>query len=381
LLFMDPIDVLFGLNQSGPDQKESPFSRLIRTGIATEELLIRAYEQLHQYGMPYVCCFTQLPFQLRVDDAVYTVPALTEGLSVDLFFNSDVLEMDGGGQWTRQSASHRKLRTVTFTQVLAFVPLRDTHGIRYYRRYAAAVLTGATDEFINPDLHRTHESRKRTPHMWDSKIAADLRNDFQHALGFFLHSYRMLANEYLPPLDWLYGYFCLFFPGCIAYGNPPVPIQASFVPAVHAASQSECIDQSRLTRALQMRVPHRSRFLDHLLAMQRIAREGEPELALIGAVMAIETHLSMFVEWRRPDHRPSIADALRQQPCSGLPEDLRLELVTLARTRNSLVHGDLPNRIGSRQPQRIGIAEALRSGVQLYRETYARNWRPLRNRD
>jgi hypothetical protein len=376
---MEPIEVLRDLNQAAPDQKESPFDRLIRTGIVTEELLIKAYGHLHKYGIPYVCCFAQLPFQLRVDDAVYAVPALTEGLSVNVLLNSDVLEMDGDGQWARHGASRRKMRTVTFTQVLAFVPLLDTHAIRYYRRYATAVSSGATDEFINPDLHRTHESRKRTPHMWDSKIAAELRSNIQHALGFFLHSYRMLAKEYLPPLDWLYGYCCLFFPGCIAYGNPPVPVQASFVPAVRVTTESEPIDQFRFARVLQMRVLHRSRFLDHLLAMQRIAGEGEPELALIGAVMAIETHLSMFVQWRRPDHRPSIADALRQQPCSGLPEDLKLELVTLARTRNSLVHGDLPNRIGSRQPPRLGIAEALRSGVQLYRETYARNWKPLRN--
>jgi hypothetical protein len=51
-------------------------------------------------------------------------------------------------------------------------------------------------------------------------------------------------------------------------------------------------------RLLESRIPHRSPFLDHLLAMQKLADEGEPELAVIGAAMAIETHLSTFVPWR-----------------------------------------------------------------------------------
>jgi hypothetical protein len=58
--------------------------------------------------------------------------------------------------------SPANVRTAEITQVLAFVALQDTHAIRYYRRYAEAVSSGQTQEFINPDLHRTHESRKRT---------------------------------------------------------------------------------------------------------------------------------------------------------------------------------------------------------------------------
>jgi hypothetical protein len=71
--------------------------RLVRLGFATKPLLIEARDQLAGYGIPFVCCFAQLPFALRVDKTVYSVPAAGEETGTDLYFAGDHLYLNGTG--------------------------------------------------------------------------------------------------------------------------------------------------------------------------------------------------------------------------------------------------------------------------------------------
>jgi hypothetical protein len=112
------------------------------------------------------------------------------------------------------------------------------------------------------------------------------------------------------------------------------------------------------------------RYQHQLLSMQRIAQNGEPELAVIGCVTAIEWFLNSLLvnkEARMLSITPCLSRPLKANLSSGLIESLR----DVANRRNSVVHGQPPERGKEATPSDRTISEIVGTGLALYREAQA----------
>jgi hypothetical protein len=108
--------------------------------------------------------------------------------------------------------------------------------------------------------------------------------------------------------------------------------------------------------------------------MQELSRSGEPEIAVIGAVTAIEWFLHTLVDhnaslpkWYKTDRRPSINRCL-ELPLKFAPsEELRSRLRAAADRRNEMTHESSPR---SKCPSDVPeiCTEVIRTGFALYKE-------------
>jgi hypothetical protein len=117
--------------------------------------------------------------------------------------------------------------------------------------------------------------------------------------------------------------------------------------------------------------------------MKSAATGGEPEVAVVGAVSAIEWFANRFVE---PPNHPfnkshSLRKALKMPPLNQLPEDLKNRLLATADLRNDLVHGKPPARdvVGKREGlEHVDVV--LRNGLDFIDRLTLGNLRPLMDR-
>lgn len=373
-------DDLRKMNMPGPGQVTSILDRLLEMGAATEHLLLDSLERLEEYGLPYVCCFAQLPFPLGLPGETLSIPGLASGVDVNLTLLRHTWCLDVYGRWSPKDNDQPSNRLVNIadlhtTQLIGYVRL-IAGDIHYYNRYINAIRTGAGDQFINPYNHRLYEGEKRTPSIWDTKVATRVRKHFFSAIRLLLHAYKMTSRSYVPNLDVIPGYFVMLLPGCVSYGDPPQPLPVTLVPTQNSP---RTVTADKINSVLALKIPHNSQYVDQLLAMVRLGQEGEPELALVGSVVAIESHLSQYVKWRDEKYRPSIRESIRKPPCSQLPEKLRQRLLLLADVRNDFVHGEPPERrLGDRRTRLEAIDEAVQIGFEVYRFSHQRRWQPLR---
>lgn len=369
---MSDFDSFCAMNPPGKNQLSSACDRLLAIGAASESLLLSAKRELERLGLPFVCCFSQLPFPLAVADELFTSAASTEDTWVDLRFLPMEWSLNQFGEWAPAEKTHGKpLRTIRATQVVGFIRLRD-YEVQYYKRYIESVSSGRYDDFINPHLHRLHQGIKKTAATWESQRSSALSAEFWHSIRNFLNSYSIIGRIWVPA-TLLAAQFYMFLPGRVAFSDSPIPLTASFLPPELFTNPSDSVKVDGLRRALELRLPLRSSYIEHLLAMVRLAQQGEPELALIGVAMAIETHLSSFVKWPAK-FRPSISKLVTMRPCEALPSELKTALLTLASTRNEIIHGELPKRIGNRVRSVISAEDAIQLGFDVYRESHERKW-------
>ena len=135
-----------------------------------------------------------------------------------------------------------------------------------------------------------------------------------------------------------------------------------------------------MEQALKFGVREIDGYLSQILAMHRLAKQGEPKLAIIGCVTAIELFLNSFVKWEE-NWSLSIKECLKKVPFTSLPDDLKRQLRTIADIRNAIVHGEPPSqrdetRASAEQDSLSKIAEVVQTGVNLYREINLRRFQP-----
>ena len=124
--------------------------------------------------------------------------------------------------------------------------------------------------------------------------------------------------------------------------------------------------------ALKISYQENDRFIHQMQAMKRLASSGEPELAIVGTVSAIEWFATRFVvpPKDRCKDSHSLRNALKLSPLSNLPDILKAELVSVADLRNSLVHGQPPER-GDNRYLSHNVASVLNAALELYRQLNA----------
>jgi hypothetical protein len=370
-------DEIQNMNAPSPGQRDSILSFILGVNAATPDVLCYAADQLEQYGVAYVCCFAQLPFPIFVEPGKYAVRADTENVIMEMEFQLAELTVSDRGQTqftpvTGQSAAG-DARGSWGTQVLGFIPLWGRRTL-YYKNYIACLHgNGLRNQVINPALQDGrgygYKGTVVTSQSFESELPKKMLDEFPIALRRFLINYSLLALEDVPLRPALYGYFVMAAPGRIVYKEPPIPITKGML-SVHPHRLP--LDRPKVLDALKISYRENDRFIHQLQAMKRVASAGEPELAIVGTVSAIEWFANRFVVPPKDRYKDShsLRNALKLPPLSNLPEVLKAELLRVADLRNSLVHGKPPDR-GDNRSLSHNVASVLNSAVELYRQLNA----------
>lgn len=382
-------DDILRRNPPEKGQRSSILSRLIQTRSATQELLCETSNDLEDRGQPFVCCFGQLPYPISVEPAPFVIRGSTRSVSLELEFRLFTTTVDSTGQLeinyiAGDEAKSAKIAGPLGTQVRAFVPVWGRRLV-YYDGYLDCLHNeGLEDRIIStsawdPDhAPAAYRGKVVTAHAFEPELASRIATELRYVLRKFLVAYSVVALEELPALNRVYGCFLLSAPGRVAYANPPEPVLAGLL---NRFSFPTAVDKARIDQALQFRLRNIDGYLHQMLAMHRLAKQGEPRLAVVGCVTAIEWFMNSFVK-REDNWSFSIKECLKKSPLSSLPEDLKRKLRSIADTRNDIVHGEPPPRRDQDQehsPEQDPmerIAEVVRIGLNLYREINLRRLQP-----
>jgi hypothetical protein len=358
---------------------------LLSSGCVTHEFLCEVAEELDGLPEPHVGCFGMLPFPLAVSsNDSFSVPTGRDGATATFRFEHFIATFDAGNR-IRYETYHPTLDfeingSGIGTQVICHITPWGRH-IRNYSHYLACVgdhgLEGRS--LISKSLW----GRKRAPtgvdgHAMDSSRYEDELNGaivlaFAYALSVFLDNYNVAAlYNFTCPMP-IPGVFTMPAPGRVSYRNPPIPPAASMF---QCWLIKEIADASTLRAALKFGRRQFDRYQHQLLAMQSLSRDGEPELAVIGSVTAIEWFLNTLVDqnaplpkWYDRNHRPSINRCLELPLNIVLSTELVGRLRVAADYRNKLAHGTSPSRSSvSDLPAEEMSTRVVRTGFALYKE-------------
>ena len=340
------------VNSPDHGQRDSILTFLLGVNAATPELLCGAADRLEELGPPYVCCFAQLPFPICVEAGEYAVKADTETVIMRLEFRLVEATIDDQGRSQlllepNGDCDNKTASSPLGTQVIGFIPLWGRRTL-YYKNYLACLKAdGLRDEVINPALQDGrgygYKGTVVTSHSFEAELPKKMLDEFPIALRRFISNYSVLALDDIPVPNFLYGYFVMTAPGRIAYGRPPVPLTRGLL-RTHTSILP--VERAKIVEALKTSIREIDRFILQLQAMKRVANSGEPELAIVGAVSALEWYANRFVEPPRDRYKTShpLRTALKMAPLSQLSEALKSKLLAAVDLRNTLVHGTPPPR-------------------------------------
>ena len=369
------LDEFHAVNPPDTRQTTSFLHHILNIAAATEASLNDAAERLERLSGPYVVAFAQLPFTVDAGDICYPVRGWREGVVVDLRFRRVTGAFKHNGTFRQLEPSEHLvsqpegLRPVSFTQVTGVVRLWNKRASLHKSYLSCLTPNGLRNEVIGrvegwidaPEAKMSLPARRYAPltaQAFQAEVANRVRTELLRATQSFIRAYSVATLEDLPSADLLYSYFIMIAPGRVACASPPIPIGAGLCdrPSERASSQPS---EARLRSLLDMSLPFENRFLRQLMAMHRLLKHGEAELALIGCVTAIEWFLNeTFAEVVRRTRSgaslsASVSACLRAGVLDFLPQAQREGLRTLSLTRNAIVHGPPPHRAGSTSILRI----------------------------
>ena len=287
------------LNPKDADQESSFLSHLYRSGAATPAGLCEGAEELERQEGPYVLAYGQLPFELDVPAGSFRVPGWREGVVVELRFFRAATRVDHLGALVRDDQSvddsHEPL-VGRFTQVTGLVRLW-TRRAKLHKSYVNCLTpTGLRNDVIGrvgdwmdaPEAKLALPARRYAPltaQAFQAEVARRVRTEFLRAIHLFVRAYGAANLEVTPGLNTLFGYFLQIAPGRVACASPPVPIMAGLA-AIHRASPVAGPTGETIRSMIGKPFREDDKVVRQLMAMHRLLNEDEPELALVGSVMA-----------------------------------------------------------------------------------------------
>lgn len=357
------------LNPAETNQKSSFLQHVIHIGAASEKLLCETAELLEQRGEPFVAAFTQLPFLIGCSDTFFTVPGYRKDICVDLAFTPICVTINLDGRLVHVLANEvgtSNSEVVWLTQVTAIVRLWHQRA-RLYQAYINCLSPlGFKNEIIGyvknwMDLSEAQMSFPKRRHapltakMFQAEVAHRIRTEINYALQTFLRAYSVANLEQIPAAKHLYSYFVMIAPGRLACAEPPIPI-ISGLSGIGKQVSVEAVCSERIYNVLAKRTHFEDRVLEQLMAMHRLLQQGEPELALIGCVTAIEWFLNerfpQLIRHSKSGYEisASISVCLKSGVLNFLKDQEKAHLETLSQARNSIVHGAPPKRMLTDMP-------------------------------
>jgi hypothetical protein len=370
------------INPPGKGQRASILSHLIKIGAAWSSLLCETSNDLEELGSPWVCCFAQIPYPITVESGKYVLRGQSANAVIHLDFRLFAIEIDQTFQIRVSEikptdiSSYRDATVVT--QVRGFIQLWGRR-VLYYDNYLSCLdSNGLKDQIINPRKSEwvvtsgLYKGKTMTSSVFEGEVSDRLRPELLFAIKRFLPNYSIVSLHEMPPVHNALNYFLMSAPGRVAYGESPIPLLPAILRTV-PPNQLRPISKHQIDRALQFSLREIDKYLHLLLAMHRLANDGETELALIGCVMAIEWYMNSFLP-PKDNWQASLRECLKEEPFKSLPEKLKQDLRNIALIRNEFVHGQPPDRNNSQtsnastSKSRINIKNVVETGLELYRE-------------
>jgi hypothetical protein len=361
---------------------------LLQTQSASEEMLCEVAEFLEDGFGPQVCCFAQLPFPLAIPVSErFDVPTGRWGGNISLSFRRLSAEFSNDFQLILKEVSPIfNIRGKGMaTQVLGYCTLWG----RFNRDYNKYLLSQSDNGLINQPLNASLFDRRRAPAgygdvserigemrtsiFYELEASRSIAHMFMRALNIWIENYRIVALDDLALPDTVPGFFMMLAPGRIRFLRPPISL-APFL--LQEDTLPACVDSGAVKRAMRFGRRRLDRYLHQVLAMERVTREGEPELAAGGYITAIEWYMNSFVA---PPERfvgerkwsLRIGDCLKEKSFRDcLSDELKERLRRIAKWRNDIIHGPPPLRVDSNRERAMGetISLIAATAMDLYRE-------------
>ena len=312
---------------------------------------------LEGLGPPHVCCIGALPFPLMIDTSrpFSLATGIREQPPKLRFQHFKVAPFENRTSISIAASlpTGERVRGLG-TRVLLYLPLWEDNR-KYYSHYLTCL---GPNGLAVRNLARTIWGTKHAPSgkahealnsdKYEDNVNASVLPMFRRILTQFVDTYNLvgLFNERIP--DTLPGVFTMLAPGRVSYRRPPLAV-GPFMLQTHWIE--ELVSPESLSSALVFGNREFDRYQRQLLAMQKVAREGEPELAVIGSVTAIEWLLNPLVvangsevTIQKKAQSLSIRQCLEKPLKIAISDDLRKELIRAAMIRNDAVHGKPPQR-------------------------------------
>jgi hypothetical protein len=358
------IEDVADLNPSDSSQEASFLARLLAMGASSEAMLIEFASELDLRGDATVAAFGQIPFDLGMGEFEIDAPGDIPSVIVKLHIRPMDISFDNLGKPTL--TAHRlnpiSRPTVTITQAIGVIRLAQKrariHPI-YVSRLNALHLLGdplgnhKVENWMRlPEVQFAEPLRRKSPltgFNFETDVAFRSRDHLAFAVNSVLHAYSVASLVRPPIRPYLYGFHIMIAPGRVAGAGRPEPILNGFLslPRNDFETEAQLPDVFELVRnARVLEDPLVSR----LQALHRLLGQGEPELAMVGCVTAIEWFLNSkfpeLVEHRR-DGKPRYAQLskfLGSRYAKLLPPDAQEQLHHLVDERNTIAHGKPPQR-------------------------------------
>lgn len=339
------------LNPRAPDQTRSPIERLLDVGAASPSILCFAAEALDARGGDHVAVLFQLPFSVTVEDEWIRLPTSPDSGFADVALRRMCLNVDDFGRTklldVASSGEAAGAEGIPICQGLAVFRVWGKRQ-RFHPRYVAAVERNRRDEIVVPQRDSWVDNRPMTAAGYAESLSTRLRREVSDMLARFLPAYSLLSRTEAPTPHRIYGFATMLSPGRLSKVGSAIPLIKHFLPQGDAG-----VDRPVAWPELQstLRGPPRElgRFEAQLFAMDRLRREGETALSIVGTAALLEwllvSHLGL------PRGKDSLNDILKGPARDVLPQHLVDVAEEVRTTRNRLVHGAPPLR---RMARRIG---------------------------
>jgi Domain of unknown function (DUF4145) len=320
---------------------------LIGRGFVSAQLLCETASELTTRGAPLTYCFTQLPYPIAVSSQErFVVSAGTKGVHCELQFQPVFITVDKSNALQVEFADIEGRNSIgaVGTQVRGFISLWGRHTA-YYQNYQECLGEhGLKDIVINPALW----NRKRAPayytgnvitsHGFEKHMAKHLMSVFKFSLNRFLTNYSLAALEEIPTREELSSYFLMLAPGRVVTLEN---INGMVVELLRKTASRKLIPASLVRSALRWGIREIDEFLHQILAMQKLAEQNEPELAVIGCASAVEALLNKQLG---QNNSLMLNRCIDHPQFRFISDELRQKLHGIRKLRNDIVHGKMPNR-------------------------------------
>jgi hypothetical protein len=349
----------------------------------THDFLCSVAEEQDSLPNANVACFGMLPFPLAVRTGEsFSTPAGRDGATATFHFEHFRATVDPTNLVAYQPYIYGPNSEYGVgTRVFCFITLWGRH-LFYYPHYLSCLGDNGLEL---RSLNKSLWGKKRAPVGYDGEAMSSHRYEdelnraivlaFASSFNIFLDNYNVIALQSLSAPKTIPGVFTMLAPGRVSFRRQPVsPASLMF----EQRTLIEQVDSSALIAALKFGRRQFDRYQHQLLSMQSLARHGEPELAVIGSVTAIEWFLNTIIvpasipsRWVGKQHTFSIREVF-EIPLAlkvNLSSELIARLRSAGKERNGIVHGKPPQRLGtSARSLESQVEEIVRAGFALYKE-------------
>lgn len=373
-------DYITGMNPPVEGQTRSLLEYLISIGATSESLLTKVSAELEIRGSPYIAHVCQIPNTIYLDESKFLIDAW-QGDSVELNFQNVFLYTKPDGTMACFSTPQdTNLEFITqATQLISYIDLKRIRAKLHPIYESCITSAGLNNRVIGNSGTWRHmpkiEVTQKVPltaKEFENDIAIRARLLVKSALIKFLTAYSLVQLENLQESPYLYSSFTMTTPGRISGGGIPKPLISSLTRSAprnfgYPAKKSDIKIQ------LKSNIAKDDRFVHQILSMSKLAQSGDPELAIVGCVSALEWHLNnKFIKFLKRIKSGKIISSsltlmMKDELFSDLDPHLKEWAFGFAKLRNDIVHGAPPIE---KKDHKLAMANEAFSGLKLALQIY-----------